>query len=322
MGTTATKTDLFQTQLKKYQQEIDSDIAAYSRHIQKTTLEQYGEGAKLEIDTFLSILGRGGKRIRGALAMLGYEMSGGRNHKMILQAARALEMIQAYILIIDDIQDRSVMRRGAPSAHIMLADEHEKQEWTGEAEHFGVAIALNSAIAGVHAAHMILANLDTAEDLRNKVVSIVNRTMLVTAHGQTYDILNEVNGRATTEDVYRVMEWKAAHYTFLNPLHVGMVLAGAQCDATDAITDYAIAAGLAFQITDDILGTFGNEIDSGKSSMDDTREGKRTLLTIYALQHSPKEDKNFLLKMLGNERITISEFDRVKDIIEASGALT
>jgi geranylgeranyl diphosphate synthase type I len=122
-------------------------------------------------------------------------------------------------------------------------------------------------------------------------------------------------------DVDRVLEWKTAHYTLLNPLHMGMVLAGAECKDTDAITDYAMYAGKAFQITDDILGTFGSEFESGKSSMDDIREGKRTLLTFYAMDHTGSADKNFLIQMLGNEHLTPTEFHRCKDIMAESGAL-
>lgn len=317
------KADLttFTSELQRYQRAINTDIKTYSAHIKKVTLQQYGAHARLESDTFLSILDRGGKRIRGALVMLGYEMSGGKNTAMIVQAARAVEMMHAYILMIDDIQDRSVLRRGGPTAHVMLADYHRKQQLADDPEHFGMAITLNAALAGAHAAQAILANLDASEENRLKVLSIMNRTMMITAHGQTDDIMNEVVAAVSDEDIDRVIERKTAHYTFLNPLHVGMVLAGADCHATDAITDYAMQAGRAFQITDDIVGLFGNEEESGKSPMDDIREGKRTLLMAYALKHATSGDKNFLIQMLGNKHLTPAEFERCKAILVESGAL-
>ncbi len=318
---TVNETEVFQKKLKAYKQLLDADIAAYSKQVQKNTLQQYGKNARLEVDAYLSILERGGKRIRGALVMLAYEMSGGKDYKMILEAARAIEMMQAYILIMDDIQDRSIIRRGGPAAHILLADHHEKHELAGDAAHFGIAMALNAMGSGNHAAQMILANLDAPEDYRLKVLSILNRTMLITAHGQTNDIMNEVVAEVTREDVERVMEMKTSYYTFLNPLHVGMVLAGADCHATDAITDYAIHAGKVYQITDDILGVFGSEFESGKSPMDDIREGKRTLLVFHALENAPSSDKNFLIQMLGNTNLTPTEFHRCRDIIVESGAL-
>ncbi len=311
----------FSTQLDQYKRLIDNDLKTYSKHVQKSTLQKYGANARLETDIFLSILDRGGKRIRGALVLLGYEMSGGKNQAMALQAARAIEMLHAYILMIDDIQDRSVLRRGGPTAHIMLADYHRKHQLADDPDHFGIAMTMNSALAGAHAAQVILANLDTSEEIRLKVISITNQTMMITAHGQTDDIMNEVVAEVTDDDIRRVLEWKTAHYTFLNPLHVGMVLAGADCHATDAITEYAMQAGMAFQITDDIVGVFGSEEETGKSSMDDIREGKRTMLMAYALDHAEAADKNFLIQMLGNQQLTPAEFDRCKAILVDTGAL-
>ena len=313
--------ELFKSKLQQYKATIDEDIAVYSKRVATSTLNEYGVYSRLATDAFLEILSRGGKRIRGALVMLGYEMSGGKNSALALEAARAIEMMQAYILIIDDIQDRSLVRRGGPAAHVILHDYHVAHHLAGEADHFGIAVALNSALGGAHAAQMILANLDTDEDLRLKVVSIMNRTMLVTAHGQTNDIVNELIADVDEKAVERVLEWKTAHYTILNPLHVGMVLAGAECEATDAITEYAMHAGKAFQISDDILGTFGEESESGKSTVDDIREGKRTLLTVYALEHATDADQNFLLQMLGNQHISPAEFERCKNILVQSGAL-
>lgn len=311
----------FKQRLADYKQLLDDDIAAYSKQVRTMTLQQYGAYSRLEIDAYLDMLGRGGKRLRGALTMLAYQMSGGTDAHMILQAARAVEMMHAYILIIDDIQDRSPARRGGPTAHISLADYHRQNELAGGGAHFGVAIALNAALAGQHAAQIILANLPVDPALRLSAVSIINRTMITTAHGQTNDIMNEVVAQVTAEDVERVLKWKTAEYTFLNPLCIGMVLAGADCHATDAIRDYAMNAGMAFQITDDILGTFGSEFESGKSPMDDMREGKRTTLTVYALEHANDADKDFLLQMLGNNGLTPAQFDRCKTILTKIGAL-
>lgn len=312
---------LFAQKQAAYKQLIDDDVVEYAKYVRRTTLQQYGKNARLEIDAFLSILERGGKRIRGSLTMLGYEMMGGKDQDMILQAARVVEMIHAYILIIDDIQDHSLVRRGGPSAHALLADYHKKNDLAGSSEHFGISIALDSALAGGHAAQMVLANLSVDAELRLKAISILNRTMLVTAHGQTSDIMNEVVAAVDKKDIEQVLEWKTAHYTFLNPIHMGMVLAGADCHATDAITDYAIHAGKAFQITDDIIGPFGAEHDTGKSPMDDIKEGKRTVLTFHAIENADAADKNFLIQMLGNEDLTPVEFERVKTILIETGSL-
>lgn len=319
--TISSDTRLFTAQLAVYKQQIDADIKSYSKQFERETLQQFGVNARLAVDTYLSVLARGGKRIRGSLAMLAYEMCGGSDKEMILKAARALEMIHAYILMIDDFQDRSGIRRGGPTGHVLLGNYHRRHELAGDAEHFGASIAINAALTGSHAAQQILADLNVYPELRLKAIQTINHTMVVTAHGQTNDIMNEVVAEVSDRDIDRVLEWKTAHYTFLNPLTVGMILAGADEKSSKSITDYAMHAGKAFQITDDILGTFGSEFESGKSPMDDIREGKRTLITAYALEHTTDDNKNFLVQMLGNAHLTPVEFERCKDILIESGSL-
>lgn len=310
----------FATTLAAYKQAIDEDIEAYGTYIRPTTLQQYGDYGLLEVNTFLDVLSRGGKRIRGSLVLVGYEMCGGHDHAMILQAARAIEMLHAYMLIIDDVQDRSAVRRGKPSAHALLTRYHQKHRLRGDAAHTGMSLALNAALAGAHAAEVILANLHADPQLRLNALSITNRTMGITVHGQTYDILNEVVSQPQLVDVERVLDWKTAQYSFINPLHVGMVLAGADCVLTDAITPYGQHLGRAFQITDDALGIFGTEQAIGKSPLDDIREGKRTLLMLYALEHTEPSDRIFLEHCLGKVTLTKRDFQRCRDIIAASGA--
>lgn len=313
----------FKTQLASYQEEIDAVIEEYVVTCQNETLQEYGENSRLALDAFLEILQRGGKRIRGALLLHAYRMSGGQDDELARRAALAVEMMHAYILIIDDIQDRSAVRRDGPTAHKILEQHHQSKELAGDSYHFGISLALNGALAGAHLANTILAELHTDEQIRLQISSLLNNTMVTTAHGQTSDILNEVVASVSAADVERVLDWKTAHYTIESPLRIGAVLA---CDERpelhENIRKYAKAAGRTFQITDDILGTFGSEFESGKSPMDDTREGKRTLITIYALEHAESGDKNFILEKLGDEHISPAEFERFKQIIEQCGALS
>ena len=206
--------NVFVKKLAFYKSLIDTDIATYTKVIQKNTLQNYGANSRVPTDVFLELLSRGGKRIRGALAIIGYEMLGGKDQKMIIVAARALEMIHTYLLIMDDIQDRSESRRGGPAAHIKLANYHHKNHMAGDSKHFGIATSLNAMGIGNHAAQVLVANLNVDSELRIKALSILNQTIIITAHGQTSDIINEVNGPVTLRDVNNVLEWKTAHYTF------------------------------------------------------------------------------------------------------------
>lgn len=307
--------------LQDYKQRINADIEAYAAHVKKTTPEQYGPYPAAVTDAFFDMLSRGGKRLRGALAMVGYEMCGGRDEHMIVRAATALEMIHTHLLIIDDIQDRSSLRRGKPTVHEMLRAYHETQGFKGDAIHTGVSLALNAAWTGGWAAQMLIAGLNADPEYRSKAAGIIAHAIVTTAHGQTLDIVQELSNTSNLKTIEQTMEWKTAYYTILNPLCVGMVLAGAGCEDTDAIREYALHTGKAFQITDDIIGTFGNEQQTGKSVMDDLREGKQTLLTAYAALHANSADQAFLRQCLGNTELNQTDFMRCRSIIKDCGAL-
>lgn len=316
------KVDMFVKQLAAYKSAIDNDIENFTRELQKSTLQDFGTNSRVALDAYLAIVGRGGKRIRGALTIVGYEMAGGTNKDMIMKAARAVELIHAYLLVIDDINDRSSIRRGGPTTHLLLAEYYHSKDLGIDDFHFGESIAMNTSLVGGHIAQSIIAELDVEPDLILRALSALNKSLAVTGFGQVNDVFNEVLGSEVDERaVMNVLEWKTAHYTFLSPLQLGMILAGASQDQVDSIKPFAINAGLAFQITDDNLGVFGTEFESGKSPLDDIREGKRTLLSIYALNHGSNSDKNFLMQMLGNNGLTQLEFERVKDIMVATGAL-
>lgn len=310
------------SKLAGYKRAIDEDIAKYADSARLSTLKNYGRYvADVDLEVFLDVLSRGGKRIRGAFVMAAYEMCGGTNRAMILQAARAIEMLHAHILIIDDIQDRSALRRGKSTAHVIMAEYSREHGLRGDPDHIGTSMALNASLTGSQSAMDILANLDVTPELRLKALSTVSSTLVVTAHGQTLDIINELVPEPDEADIQRVLEWKTAQYTVINPLHLGMILAGAGSRAIEAIVPYGLHAGKAFQITDDILGIFGDQKELGKTPGDDIREGKGTLLTSYALKHAAQADKAFLKKCLGDPKLTLKNFETCKQIIERSGAL-
>jgi geranylgeranyl diphosphate synthase, type I len=314
------KTDFLQ-KLAGYKKLIDDDIRAYCDDLVNQTHENFGEYPTEAVKAYCGLLNRGGKRIRGALTMTSYYMLGGTNDDVALQAARAIEMFHAYILMVDDIQDRSEVRRGGPTGHIQLKNYHEQHHLKDDSQHFGESIALNGFLIGLHSGLNVLADLDIDPYKKLAAIRNVNLHFIATAHGQSMDIFNEVLETVEESDVDKVLLWKTAFYTFMNPLQLGAILAGASDADLKNIEEYSLYAGRVFQITDDILGTFSEEEASGKSPLDDIKEGKRTLLTVKAIEMAPKADAYFLEQMLGNKQLTSAEFHRCRHIIEESGAL-
>lgn len=311
----------FARTLAAYKQNIDTALAVYVRNLESHTAEQFGAYPLEAVTAFTSVLSRGGKRVRGALAMVGYEMFGGTDTELITKAACALEIMNTYILIADDIQDRSPVRRGGKTAHTLLTDYHRKNHLAGDAAHFGNSVAINSFLIAQYYAMNLFASLPVNSDIRIRAIENVNRCFIVTAHGQTLDIFNEAVEKVTEQEALNVLEWKTAYYTLVNPLQLGAILAGASDTELLELAEYGIHAGKVFQLSDDILGIFSDESVSGKNSLDDIKEGKRTLLTVYALEHAAKPDAYFLGQCLGNQDLTMAEFEQCKSIITSTGAL-
>lgn len=309
----------FLSMLSEYRQLVDDELAIAAKALSETTSKRYGEHAALAVDAYGSLLSRGGKRIRGALVTNAYKMCGGKDTQMILQAACAVEMIHAYILIIDDIQDRSDVRRGGLTVHKLLEKKSRESGWRGDNAHTGISLALNGALIGAHEAQNMLTKLNAADNLRTKAIQYMNNAMIITAHGQSGDIINEINSKVTEKDIDDVLMRKTAHYTILNPLQIGMILAGANDSELTSVEPYALALGRAFQITDDLLPYTANSSD--KDIAGDIKEGKMTLVMLYALEHATLEGTEFLRRSLGNQDLTESDFRRCVDIVEQSGAI-
>jgi geranylgeranyl diphosphate synthase type I len=321
--TTLSNTDFtdFTTQLAAHKSAIDDELHEITKQLLTDTSEQFGELPKEVVQAYCNVLMSGGKRIRGSLAMAAYALFGGQDEQVILRAACALEMLNTYILIADDIQDRSETRRGGKTAHIQLKEYHAQEHLKGDALHFGEALAINSFLIAQHYAANIVAALPTAAEVRLKAIQNINKCFIITAHGQTMDLFVEATGTSSLNDVNNILEWKTAYYTFINPLQLGAILAGADDVDMQKLADYGIQAGRTFQITDDIIGTFGDASRTGKSTLDDIKEGKRTLMVVHALSQASTSDAYFLESCLGNQSLTMHEFERCQTILISTGAL-
>jgi geranylgeranyl diphosphate synthase type I len=114
---------------------------------------------------------------------------------------------------------------------------------------------------------------------------------------------------------------KSARYTVTRPLQIGAALASAPPDLERALGQYGDAAGVAFQLRDDVLGMFGDSLHTGKPHHDDLREGKRTLLATRALALSSEAGREVLLGALGRSDLDDQTAHRCRDLIATSGAL-
>lgn len=272
------------------------------------------------ITSYLSLLNRGGKRLRGMLVLTGYELYHGGSIKAAAQAAAVIEACHAYMLVMDDVADNSVQRRGGPAAHIQMGDFITRHNPVAEASKKGVDMAETAALYAQHKAQSIILRLEHVPYKRRVLaMDILNDGLARTGIGQLRDMSPVVN--LTLDDILQIATYKTAYYTFLLPLQVGAILAGAGQAELDRFEAYALHAGLAFQLHDDILGTFGDDSTTGKPNMSDIMEGKKTVLIAKTLAKVSREDKRTLLTALGNPALKKDDFTACLNIIRRSGAL-
>lgn len=280
---------------------------------------QYDQGSIDAIDAYCQIVLSGGKRLRGILAMQSYYAHGGTDDAVALGAARVLELMQAYLLVIDDIADRSDTRRGGPSAHRIIEAAAIKAAMRGDIEHYSRAQAINAAQCGAHQASLELLQLPVSDAVTRRAMVSLHKNIEITGIGQINDLYNEATNNILDEQaIERVLTQKSAYYTFVNPLELGACLAGKDV-LSDGLYNYAVNIGCTFQIADDLLGTFGNTEETGKSANDDIREGKMTLIAQHALAAANDMTRTKLRSTLGNINATDAECDEVRAIMKTSG---
>lgn len=246
---------------------------------------------------------RGGKRLRGALVLLGCEAGGG-DPDDALDPSLGVELLHAYLLIHDDFMDQDDVRRGGPTLHRALGGDHLATSIAvlcgSLCEAWGYELILRGGSPGGQSAAALVA-------------STLEQVIL----GQMADLRGPHSRELTPREILEVQRRKTGSYTFEMPLLLGAMVAGGKPAVCAALSAYARPLGQAFQIADDLLGTFGAPEVTGKPNASDLREGKRTLLVALALEMASPPDRRSLREGLGRGDADIAE---LRDILRRSGA--
>jgi geranylgeranyl diphosphate synthase type I len=265
----------------------------------------------------------GGKKSRGALVLLGYQLAGGGSPSRILRSSVAYELIHAAFLIHDDVMDRSLTRRHAPTAH-MAFEELAKKLGHREPEQFGVSMAINAGDISPAIAYNTVCGEDLPPERIIDGMVCLNEIIIATVMGQFLDVTLSIEDAPDEEDVLRIHRMKTAGYTVTGALRFGASLAGARANPEGrellaALAEYGDPVGIAFQIQDDHLGMFASEDDLGKDVSSDLQERKNTLLFLHCLKEGNDEQRETLLGALGH-KAEGEELARVQAALKESGA--
>ena len=242
------------------------------------------------------IVAGGGKRLRPMLVLLAAEAAGyrGTQHH---QAAAVIEFIHTATLLHDDVVDESDLRRGRRTANAI----------------FGNAASVLVGDYLYSRAFQLMVELE-----RMRIMQVMADTTNQIAEGEVLQLMH-VGNPDTDEAAYlRVIERKTA-VLFAAACRVGAILADAPKAIEDALADYGMALGMAFQIADDVLDYVSDADTLGKNVGDDLAEGKPTLPLIHALHHADAESAQTLRRVI--ETGGLDSLDRVIAAIRDSGAI-
>ncbi len=255
---------------------------------------------------------RGGKGIRGLMCILWCQLFGGTREDALVTAA-ALEIFQNWILIHDDIEDESDLRRGSPVLH----------------KKYGVPLSINAGDA-LHGKmwQLLLSNRDRLGE--RTTISVLSEfcTMLnETTEGQHIELSWSCsdNWDVDEQDYFLMVTKKAAWYTCIAPSRLGVMLSSSKSKTPPSIEllDRLITTGkhlgIAFQIIDDVLNLTASQEKYGKEILGDIYEGKRTLMLIHCLKESSEAERNHMISVLSKPRLSKTE-DEVRDIFEKMGS--
>ena len=260
-------------ELKEYQAQYESYLAeSLKERISSREPENLYEPIEY-------IMQMGGKRLRPVLSLIGCDVFGGELKKA-MPAAMAVEMFHNFTLIHDDIMDNADLRRGKETVH---------KKWDN-----------NTAILSGDAL-MILAYQFFEEyegNVFKGIISLFNETAIKVCEGQQWDMDFEKRQDVTLPEYQRMIEYKTG-VLVASALKMGAIVAGAKAEQVNLIYKFGLNLGIAFQLQDDYLDTFGGD-NFGKKIGGDILEAKKTFLVLKTFELASNQDKVVLKKVLSS----------------------
>lgn len=253
---------------------------------------------------------RRGRYMRPAICIASAKAHGA-TIEQALHCAVSIELLHNALLVVDDIQDGSVERRGLPTLH----------------ETHGVPIALNvGSTMSILSLVPLLRNVECCGP--HVALWIFERAIEVAqqcAEGQAMELGWRLDNRleVTTADYFDMVLRKTCSYSTIFPLRVGAMIGGGVEATAEATLRYGFLVGAAFQAQDDILNIAGDHARYGKELNGDLLEGKRTLLTIRLLSLCTQQEKEFLVELFAKPRLDkpLADIERVVALLKGYGCI-
>ena len=305
------------TDLGELRKRFDTQLAAFLDRQDPNWPDGAPRGVFTTLHRFVLA---GGKRLRPMFCYWGWRAAGGPDGTPIVVAAAALELFHAFALIHDDIMDGSDRRRGEPSVHRIFADLHARSAWRGDPAAYGRSTALLCGDLCAAWADQMFHECGLSPDQVHRGYGVFATMRTEVIAGQYLDLVSAV-GDGSVASALTVIRMKAARYTVTRPLQIGAALAGAPPELLAALAAFGDPLGDAFQLRDDVLGVFGDPALTGKSILDDLREGKPTVMMALARGSADRAQAQRLKALFGNPDLDADGAAELRAIIVDTGAL-
>ena len=290
----------------------------------------------------LADLNTGGKMLRGMLVNLGYQIAVHMNGEAACNAAEsdmlalAFEIFQTGVLVHDDIIDNAGTRRGKITVHRRyehrLNVRETKMVAAGEKPgNLAKSAAICVGDLGIYYANKQIVDNYAQNEHLAALIGYFDDIVIQTIRGELLDVVlpyeiqddkysPEEKKKLLEKSIWDIYYLKTAGYSVIGPLHLGMILGGADEKQMKSLDRVAEDIGIAYQIMDDILGVFADPEKLGKDVGSDITEFKQTILYMYVCTMKPEYEEE-LLQIYGKKRISDAELDEVQRIFRESGAL-
>lgn len=300
---------------------VDAELLAYF-NARKEEAIQIGPRYEALWNTLSQLVLAGGKRFRPYMIMLAFSAYSDDEPRTIMKAAIAQELLHSAMLIHDDIIDRDDTRYGVKNIFgqyqslyaPLVSDPMEKY-------HYSVSAALLAGDALLSDAHAALWQLPTTPERTRKAHDIFSKAVRTVIGGELIDTEAAILPKGVVLP-HQIALSKTASYSFVSPLLMGAVLAGAPESELSRLRTIAENVGVAYQLRDDLLGVFGDESQTGKSTASDIREGKYSTLVEVFESTATIDQKAIFAKAFKHTLATPEELEAARSALKASGADT
>ncbi len=294
----------FESWMDDIRQRVDTILSRFFELKQKEAVELSPRATEL-VTEVRNLTMRGGKRLRPVVTAVAYRAaSGDPDPAPSLEVGASLELLQSYLLIHDDWMDEDEERRGGPAVHFAFAQRHDNA-------HLGASLGvLAGDLAATFSWELFLRSVFPLARRDEALATFIGIQKEVFA-GQQLDLM-------TDPDVERMHHLKTGSYTTRGPAELGGLLADAPRHTIESLRKWAVPVGVAFQLRDDLLSTFGTSQQTGKPA-DDLRHGKHNAVVAAFSKLCPGEpDRAALARVWGHADASDADLDKAKRALRSA----